>query len=111
MDQQKFTEAVDFESKPEKAALGASGAFLSAILIHFDEAPTTSEELVVSYTNENDDAYTTELARENPSEESTVDLVLEWNYGFVLDPGDAIKITYPNTDERTIGVTVKYRHF
>ena len=111
MDQQIFTEAVDFESKPDEATLGASGAFLSAIIIHFSEAPTTSENVIVSYDSENGDAYTTELAKEDPSENSLTDLVLEWDNGFVLDPGDAIKITYPNTDGRTIGITVKYRHF
>ena len=111
MDQQIFTEAVDFESKPDQATLGASGGFLSAIIIHFSEAPTTSENLIVTYTNENSDAYTTELHNEDPSAESTTDLVLEWDNGFVLDPGDAIKIAYPNTDENTIGITVKYRHF
>ena len=111
MDQQIFTEAVDFESKPETAKLGASGGFLSAILIHLSEVPTTSENLVVTYVSENGDAYTTELYSEDPSAEGTTDLVLEWNNGFVLDPGDLIKIAYPNTDERTIGITVKYRHF
>ena len=111
MDQQIFTEAVSFESKPDEATLGASGAFLSAILIHFNEVPTTSEELIVSYTNKDSEAYTTELANEDPSENATTDLVLEWDNGFVLDSGDAIKIAYPNTDGKTIGITVKYRYF
>ena len=111
MDQKILTEAVDFQSSPPKAELGASHAFLSAILIHFNEAPTTSEELVISYVNDKGGEYTTELYSEDPSAESTTDLVLEWNNGFVLDPGDTIKIAYPNTDERTIGITVKYRHF
>ena len=113
MEQKIFTEAVEFEVKPKEATLGASGGFLSAILIHFDEAPTTSEALIVAYTSENSEAFTTELHKEDPSAKSTTDLVLQWNNGFVLDPGDgdAIKITYPNTDERTIGITVKYRYF
>ena len=111
MDQQIFTEAVDFQSKPDEATLGASGGLLKAVIIHFDEAPTTSEELVISYTNETSDAYTAELYSEDPSENSTKDIVAEWDNGFVLDPGDAVKITYPNSDERTIGITVKYRHF
>ena len=62
MDQKIFEGAVDFESSPQDATLGASGGFLSAILIHFDEAPTTSEKLIISYKNGESDAYTTELA-------------------------------------------------
>lgn len=111
MDQQIFDGAVDFESRPQEASLGASAAFLSAILIHFNEAPTTAENLIVSYMNEAGEAYTTELHKGDPSVKSTTDLVLEWNNGFALDPGDSIKIAYPNTDGRTIGITVKYRHF
>ena len=111
MEQKIFTEAVEFDVKPKEATLGASGGFLSAILIHFNEAPTTSEALIVTYTSENSEAFTTELHKEDPSAKSTTDLVLQWNNGFVLDPGDAIKIAYPNTDEKTIGITVKYRHF
>ena len=111
MEQKIFTEAVDFESKPKEATLGASGAFLSAILIHFDTVPTTSENLIVSYVSDEGEEYTAELHSEDPSAESTTDLVLEWDNGFVLDPGDAIKVAYPNTDKRTIGITVKYRYF
>ena len=111
MEQRIFEGAVDFESRPQEASLGASGGFLSAILIHFNEAPTTAEDLIISYMNEAGEAYTTELHKEDPSVKSTTDLVLEWDNGFVLDPGDSIKVTYPNTDERTIGITVKYRHF
>ena len=87
MDQKIFEGAVDFESRPKEATLGASGAFLKAILIHFSEIPTTAENLIVSYKNENGDAYTTELAKEDPATEATMDLVLEWDNGFVLDPG------------------------
>ena len=111
MEQKIFTEAIDFESRPKEATLGASGAFLSAILIHFDTAPTTSENLVISYTNDDSEDFTTELHKQDPSVNSLADLVLEWDNGFVLDPGDAIKIAYPNTDERKIGITVKYRYF
>ena len=111
MDQNIFEGAVDFESSPQDATLGASGGFLSAILIHFNEAPTTSEKLIISYVNGESEAYTTELHSEDPQAESTTDLVIDWISGFVLDPGDKIKITYPNTDERTIGITVKYRYF
>ena len=49
MDQKIFEGAVDFECSPKDASLGASGAFLSAILIHFDEIPTTAENLIISY--------------------------------------------------------------
>ena len=111
MEQKIFTEAVEFDVKPKEATLGASGGFLSVILIHFDEAPTTAENVTVSYMNKAGEAYTTELYKEDPSAKSTTDLVLQWDNGFVLDPGDSIKITYPNTDERTIGITVKYRYF
>ena len=111
MDQQIFTEAVDFQVKPEAAKLGASGGFLSAILIHFSEAPTTSEKLIISYVSDKGAEYTTELHSEDPSSKSTIDLVMQWDNGFVLDPGDVIKIAYPNTDEKTIGITVKYRYF
>ena len=111
MDQKIFTGAVDFESRPPKATLGASHAFLSAILIHFSKVPTTSENLIVSCVNDKGEEYTTELHSEDPSAGDKTDLVLEWDNGFVLDPGDTLKIAYPNTDERTIGITVKYRYF
>ena len=39
MDQQIFTKAVDFQSKPDEATLGASGGFLKAVIIHFNEVP------------------------------------------------------------------------
>ena len=111
MDQKIFDGAVDFQSTPPKAELGTSHAFLSAILIHFSKVPTTSEKLVISYVNDKGDEYTTELHSEDPFAESSTDFVLEWDNGFVLDPGDTLKIAYPNTDKCTIGITVKYRYF
>lgn len=110
MEQKIFTGEVDYQWTPQPATLGASIEFLSAIFMHFDTAPTTSENLTVSLVSDTS-AYEKVLYEDDPSEESLKDINVQWENGFALDPGDAIKVAYPNTDERTIEVTIKSRHF
>ena len=79
MDQKIFEGAVDFESSPQDATLGASGGFLSAILIHFNEAPTTSEKLIISYKSTGSRRLTQPNYDRRPCERNQhTDLVIDW---------------------------------
>jgi hypothetical protein len=74
---------------------------LTAILIHVGVAPVTSENLVITLDSVDGAAYDTVLL--------THDLVGVTDLAYTdidlpLHVGDALKVTYTNTDTRTVGV-------
>jgi len=78
-----------------------SEATLRGILIHVSAAPVTSESLVVSLDSIDGTAYDAVLL--------TQDLVGVTDLAFTgldlpLHIGDALKVTYTNTDTRTVAV-------
>jgi hypothetical protein len=79
------------------------------VTIHFSAAPTTSENLVFTLDANAGAAYDTVVYTVDPSVSSMTDLVWIPDDGaLVLVAGDALDITYTNTDTGTIGVTVYY---
>lgn len=79
------------------------------VTVHFSSAPTTSENLVFTIDTNAGSAYDTVAYSADPSATSMTDLVWVPDDGaLVLVTGDALDITYTNTDTRTIGVQVYY---
>lgn len=108
--QQIFEGEIDAEWKPEHP-FATPTAFLITVLIHFSEAPTTSEKLVISYATEKGDAFETEIFSVDPSTDSLTDIfVSATSLEIPLQEGESIKIVYPNTDENTIGITLKAKY-
>ena len=96
-----FTGAVDLEF-----SISISGIFTSA-LINFDTAPTTSENLTITFKSGTDSNLDTALLTTDPSTDSTRDIFFHLDNGIPLNKGDKISVEYTNTDARTIGVTIK----
>ena len=111
MDFQKvYTGEIADEWKP-KRPFGTANPILVAVLIHFSEAPTTSEKLVISYATAKGDEFETEIFSVDPSENGLTDIfVSPTSLELPLGEGEFIKITYPNTDEKKIGVTLKAKY-
>ena len=114
--QEIFTGEVEAEWKPERP-FGAPTPFLIAVLIHFSEAPTTSERLILSYASDKGNEFETEIFSvdpvnpPSPAESPLTNLFLNSpSLEIPLLPGESIKIAYPNTDENTIGITMKAKY-
>jgi len=74
---------------------------LCAILIHVSAAPVTAENLVISLDAIDGAAYDTVLA--TVAMAGVTDLAVT-DIGIPLHIGDALKVTWTNTDARTVGV-------
>lgn len=85
------------------AAIDANNRILAAILVHLNTAPVTSEELVVGLdaaagANFDTVIFTQDLIG--------VTDVAYTDIEFPLQPGDALRVTYANTDHRAIGISL-----
>lgn len=99
---EQFTEAVDLEwETPSKA-----GIFVLA-LITFDTAPTTSENITITFISKNGTAYDCRLHSIDPSLNSLTSVVYSPSAAIPMNTGDRIQVQYPNTDSRTVSVTLK----
>ena len=108
--QEKYTGAINVEWKPE-LPFATPTAFLMAVLVHFSEAPTTSEQFKISYATEKGDEFETLVYAVDPSTDGLTDIFLTpTSLEIPLQAGESIKIVYQNTDERTIGVTLKAKY-
>lgn len=81
---------------------------LTKILVHFDSAPTTSENLVVTLDSGAGAAYDTVLYSVDPSASSLTDIVYTPDGECSLVSGDEIKVAFTNTDTVTYGVSIYY---
>lgn len=82
-----------------------SARMLKAVTIHWALAPVTSENIVVSLDSGRSSRNDVVLYRLDPAEDSTTDVLLtDINLPFYAS--DAIRVTYANTDARTVGVQV-----
>ena len=74
---------------------------LSAILVHVDVAPTTSESLTVTLDSVDGSKYDTVLYS---IDLATLTSIVYTDISLPLWTGDALRVTYTNTDQREIGV-------
>ncbi len=72
----------------------------------FDTAPTTSENFVVVLNANAGAAYDINLYIVDPSVDSTTDVAWFPDEPLYLEGGDAVNVTYTNTDTRTYGVQI-----
>ena len=85
------------------------GAEIIAAAIHFNTQPTTSENLKIAIDSVDGTAYDVTLAGGDPST-GVIDGDVFWipEKPLRLKDGDAISITYTNTDTRTYGSLIYY---
>ena len=115
--QEVYTGEIEDEWKPERP-FGTANPILIAVLIHFSAAPTTSEKLIISYATDKGDEFETEIFSVDPvgtpgrgNAPALTNLFINSpSLELPLLPGEYIKIAYPNTDERTIGITMKAKY-
>lgn len=81
--------------------------YLDALRVHVSAAPTTSEYLTLTLDAREGAVYDTVLYRIDLSAASTADVL--WVETVKLLPGDALRLTYTNTDGRTIGAVYELR--
>jgi hypothetical protein len=79
---------------------------LASVTVHFDAAPTTSENFVITLNSGDGAAYDTVLFSFDPSSDSTTDLVYLPDGEVYLLAGDALDVSYTNTDGVTYGLQV-----
>ena len=83
---------------------------IKKILVAFDAAPTTSEDLTITLDSAEGSAYDTTLFTVDPVSESVSGSMVirpeddEWEFVY----GDAINIAYDNTDLADISISVYY---
>ena len=114
--QEKFTGKIETVWTPEPP-FATPTAFLMSVLVHFSEAPTTSEKFTLSYATEKGEEFETEIFSVDPVNPPspavgplTDIFVSQSSLEIPLQAGESIKIAYPNTDGRTIGVTLKAKY-
>jgi len=76
--------------------------------VTFDSAPTTSENLVLTLDAAAGAAYDTVLYSDDPSTDSTEDYWFYPDSPQRFKEGDALVLTYTNTDTRAIGAQIYY---
>lgn len=89
---------VDFAVSP------VGDARLISVTVHFDVAPTTSENITVRKRYSEGSEYNVLLLSQDM--QSATDLVYQPDDVLLLPAGCSIKVRYPNTDLRTIATMV-----
>ena len=97
-------------------AIAASGTVatgstyqLVSVSIHFDAAPTTSEDLTITLDANAGAAYDLLLYTLDPSASSVTDILWQPDQDLVLEAGDAVDVAYTNSDGNTYGVQITFR--
>ena len=80
---------------------------LVSLSLHFNTAPTTSENLTVTLDSGQGAAYDTVLYKRDPSVGSLTDLYVEFGDNFVFASDDHLDVAYANTDARTYGIIAR----
>ena len=81
------------------------GTYLTATA-KFDTAPSTSEDFTITLVDPDDEDFNVVLESDDPSSDPAVtDLVFRYR-PFPLGSRMKIKAEYPNSDDRTIAVTI-----
>ena len=79
---------------------------VASVTLHLSAAPTTSEDFEITLNANAGAVYDTLLYSLDLSSGSTADLVWYPDEDFLLETGDAIDITFANSDTRTYGLQV-----
>ena len=79
---------------------------LNSITVHFDTAPTTSEDLIVTLDGKDWSTYDVVLYRINPGNSKANDIVFMPDCDLFFEDGDIITATYPNTDLITYWIRI-----
>ena len=82
------------------------GAALLAVLVSFNTAPSTSENMQVIYDSADGSDYDTVIVAEDPAAAPAVRNLVD--KPLALARGDRIRVTYTNTDARTVSVTALF---
>ena len=96
-----FTDAVSLSF-----SVPIAGIFSTALL-KFSAAPSTSENITITFKSANGTEYDTIIYTFDPSDDGETNISYSPNVALPLRKGDSILIEYPNTDAATIGVTLK----
>lgn len=78
--------------------------YLHAITLHFDVAPTTPGNFVITLNPVDGTEYNTTLVLFDPSDLPITDMVYQPNIPLLCKNGDTISIAYVNADGRTYGI-------
>lgn len=79
---------------------------LTSVTLHFDTAPTTSENFTVTVNMNAGAAYDTVIYSVNPSSSSATSILYQPDDELWLEPGDVIDVAFTNTDNNTWGVQI-----
>jgi len=105
----------DFQFQPATGAaaiaetLAPDALFrLQRIELHFNSAPTTSQDFTITLDAGDGDAYDVVLYKRDLSVGSVADLVVPFGEGYEFEADDEIDVAYTNTDGRTYGLRYVY---
>ena len=98
---QEFNDAVNITFQ-----VPISGIFTTA-LIHFNTAPTTAGDLLLTFKSTNGENYDTVLHTVDPSNPGITDIAYSPSTAIAMNKGDKILLTYPNANKRRVNVTLK----
>ena len=87
-------------------AVPTAGIFV-AVLVKFSAVPTTSENLQIIFKSKHGTDYDVQLYSVDPSTDNLTQIVWFPDLPVPINKNDKIQVLYDNTDERTIGVTIK----
>ena len=80
---------------------------LVMVTVGFNVKPSTSEEVVLTLDAQEGSAYDSVLRTANPSEgEGTGDVLMVGDLDLIFAQGDALTLTFNNTDSRTFGARI-----
>ena len=99
---QQFTGAVSISW----GTVGVSAIFTTA-LIKFSAAPTTAENITITFKSGKGSDFDTVIYQLDPSTNSETDIIYSPDVALPLNKGDSVELVYLNTDARTISVILK----
>lgn len=111
---------MQYRSVQKENATVATGAFsmsvdfIGQVLwvgVTTDAAPTTSENIIVSLDSSAGSGYDHVLFTSNPSTGSDTDTTWGPEYNLVVGEGDKLSVTFANTDNNDVKVSVYYLPF
>lgn len=95
----KFTSAVELEW-----GISQTG-FFTTLLVSLSEAPTTSENLLLTFKSRHGTDFDVILF--DIDMQGVTNLSFSPDTALPISKNDRVQVTYPNTDGRTIGITLK----
>lgn len=75
---------------------------MEQLTVHWEAAPTTTEDIVLQKKSVENSRYDTVLIRVDPAAQTLTDLACLCPYRWTV--GDHVIITFPNTEDQDVGV-------